>query len=188
MQEPDEALIAPLAESFARDYSISRPVETMLRSNLFFSARSYRQRIKSPVEFAIGLVRAMEGMVSTTQLAQDLADLGQDLYHPPTVKGWTGGRYWINATTLARRANLARALLQGEEPYGTRLNPQAVALKYGHTTPESIAQFLSELLVQNDIEPAVQSVLSQDVLDSEPDAAARRLATTVATLPEYHLA
>ncbi|MBN1509699.1 MAG: DUF1800 domain-containing protein, partial [Sedimentisphaerales bacterium] len=126
-EEPDDALIAPLAESFAGDYSISKLVETMLRSNLFFSQGSYRQRIKSPVEFAVGLVRAMEGMVSTTQLAQDLAGLGQDLCHPPTVRGWKGGRYWINAATLAGRANLAAALLRGEEPYGDRLDPQAIA-------------------------------------------------------------
>jgi len=190
--EPGEALIAPLEESFAKDYSISKLVDTILRSNHFFSQRSYRQRIKSPVEFAIGLVRAMEGMVSTTQLVQDIADLGQDLCHPPTVKGWKGGRYWINAATLAGRANLAGAMLRGEEPYSDRLDPQAIAHKYGHTTSESAARFLVELLVQGDLEPATRDALFQDLPtaagDGEQKAAMRRLAHAIATLPEYHLA
>ena len=192
--EPTEALIAPLAESFARDYDVSKLVETMLRSNLFFSQRSYRQRIKSPVEFALGVVRALEGMVSTTQLVQTVADLGEDLCHPPTIKGWKGGRYWINTVTLAGRSNLVRAILQGEEPYGGKLDPWAVARKYGHATPESAARFLVELFLQGDVEPAIRDALSQDMpaagtgSDGERGIALRRLAQAIAALPEYHLA
>jgi uncharacterized protein (DUF1800 family) len=198
--EPGEALIAPLTESFAKDYSVSNLVETMLRSNLFFSPQSYRQRIKSPVEFAVGIVRALEGIVSTTELAQTVADLGQNLCHPPTVKGWSGGRYWINTATLAGRSHLARAMLLGEEPYGDRLDPWAVARKYGHATPESAARFLVELFLQDDLEPVVREALLQGVrtagADSDgtpaetqnPASRLRGFAHAAVTLPEYHLA
>jgi uncharacterized protein (DUF1800 family) len=193
-QEPGEPLIATLAEVFAREYRVSKLVETMLRSNLFFSQRSYRQRIKSPVEFALGVVRALEGMVSTTQLVQAVADLGQDLCHPPTIKGWKGGRYWINTATLMGRSGLARAILQGEEPYGGKLDPWAVARKYGHVTPESAARFLVELFLHGDVEPAIRDALSPDMpaagtgSDAERGTALRRLAHAIVTLPEYHLA
>ena len=102
--EPDEKLIAPLAESLARDYDVSRVVETMLRSNLFFSEAAYRRRVKGPVEFAVGIVRGLEGLVPTERLGADLAALGQNLYHPPTTLGWQGGRHWINEATLIGRA------------------------------------------------------------------------------------
>jgi hypothetical protein len=193
-REPREVLIAPLADSFAKDYSVSKLTETMLRSNLFFSPQAYRQRIKSPVEFAIGVVRALEGMVSTTELAQAVADLGQDLCHPPTVKGWQGGRYWINTVTLAGRSTLARGILQGEGSYGSKLDPWAVARKHGHATPESAVRFLLELFLQGDLEPAVPDALLQDVRtaaagrDGEPGATLRRVAHAVVTVPEYHLA
>jgi hypothetical protein len=193
-EEPPEALIAPLAESFARDYDIAKLTETMLRSNLFFSSCAYRRRIKSPVEFAVGLVRSLEGMVSTTGLARDVADLGQNLCHPPTVKGWPGGRYWINTVTLAGRSHLARALLLGEEPYGDKLDPEAVARKHGNTTPESAARFLLELFLQGDVEPAIRDALLQEIRTAaesgtgEPGATLRRAALAVAALPEYHLA
>ncbi|MFH1921492.1 MAG: DUF1800 family protein, partial [Planctomycetota bacterium] len=91
--QPDDALLAPLAASFAEDYDTGKLVETMLRSNLFFSPPAYRQRIKCPVEFALGIVKGLEGMIPTARLGSDLAALGQNLYHPPTAGGWEGGRY-----------------------------------------------------------------------------------------------
>jgi uncharacterized protein (DUF1800 family) len=190
-EEPGAALIAPLAASFAQDYNVSKLVETMLRSNLFFSQASYRQRVKSPVEFAVGIVRALEAMVSTTQLAQDMAGLGQDLCRPPTVQGWQGGQYWINTATLVGRDNLAAALLQSGKPYEGRLDPWAVARKHGHTTPEAAARFLFELFLQGDLEPDAREALLRNTMTdgaAGPAVMLRRLAYAVVTLPEYHLA
>jgi uncharacterized protein (DUF1800 family) len=188
--EPDEALVAPLAASLAKDYDIARLVETMLRSNLFFSGQSYRARIKCPVEFAVGIITALEGMVSTTQLAQDLAELGQDLCHPPTVEGWAGGRHWIDSAALTQRHNLALALLQGDKPYGNKLDPWAVAQRHQQASPQSATQFLLKLLVQDDVDPGVRDALLEAARDGESSTPAmlRRLAHMVVTLPEFQLA
>jgi len=193
-EEPDAMLIAPLAQSFAKDYDVLGLVETMLRSNLFFSPVAYRRRIKCPVEFALGIVKGLEGVVSTTQLAQDLADLGQNLYNPPTEKGWTGGRHWINSATLVGRHNLALALLRGSGPYGNKLNPWAVAKKHGRSTPESATRFLLDLFLQGDLEPDVYDRVLKTTQDpagvgsSDLKGMVRRFAHTVVTLPEFHLA
>jgi uncharacterized protein (DUF1800 family) len=193
-EEPNGAQIAPLAESFAKDYNVEKLVETMLRSNLFFSGQAYRQRVKGPLEFSLGLVKALEGMVSATQLAQDVANLGQDLCHPPTVKGWTGGLYWISTATLVGRHNLAAALLEQGKFYGGKLDPWAVAHKYGYTTPEAAGRFLLDLLVQADLEPGVCEALLQNMSTPATDgtdgsgATLRHLVYAVATLPEYQLA
>ena len=192
--EPDPKLIAPLAQSFAKDYDVLKLVETMLRSNLFFSRVAYRRRIKCPVEFALGIVKGLEGVVSTTQLGQDLADLGQNLYHPPTVKGWTGGRHWINSATLVRRHNLAMALLRGSGPYANKLNPWAVAKKHGCSTPESAARFLLDLFLQGDLGPDVRDALLKKIQTpaaadgDDPAGTLRRFAHEIVTLPEFHLA
>lgn len=189
-EEPDDALIAPPVESFARDHDIARLVETMLRSNLFFSREAYRRRIKCPVEYAVGIAKAMEQVVSTTHLADDTADLGQDLCHPPTVKGWTGGRCWINAATMVRRHNLAQALLRGGEPYGDRLDPRAVARRHGFETPEAAAGFLLDLFLQGEVEPDARETLleSMRTAGTNNDASLRGFAHAVVTLPESHLA
>ncbi len=189
--EPGDALIAPLAGSFAQDYDVTKLTETMLRSNLFFSPQSYRQKVKSPVEYAVGIAKAMEGMVSATQLAQDIAGLGQDLCRPLTVKGWTGGRYWINTATLVGRHNLAASLLQTGKPYDGKLDPCAVAQRHGHTTPESAARFLLDLFLQGDLQADVRETLLQSASATDgdgPETTLRRFAYAVTTLPEYQLA
>ena len=188
--QPGDALLAPLAESLANDYDTGKLVETMLRSNLFFSPVAYRQRIKCPVEFALGIVKGLEGMVPTGRLGSDLADLGQNLYHPPTVKGWEGGRYWINSATLVGRSNLAMALLSGSKPYDDKLDPLAVAGKHGHSTPQSAARFLLDLFLQGDLEAGVAETLLETVAASEgnPSQRLRRFAHAVVTLPEFQLA
>lgn len=191
-EEPDAILIAPLAESFAKDYDVLKLIETILRSNLFFSSAAYRRRIKSPVEFALSVVKGLEGVVSTTQLAQDLADLGQNLYHPPTVKGWIGGRHWINSASMAGRNNLALALLRSSGRYEKKLNPRTLAEKYGFSTPESAARLLLELFLQGDLDPRVRETLLKTVQTTTKadglDVSLRRFAHAVITLPEFNLA
>ena len=190
--EPGDNLIAPLAKSFAKDYDVLKLTETMLRSNLFFSSAAYRQRIKCPVEFAIGIVRGLEGVVSTTKLAQDLANLGQNLYHPPTVKGWTGGRYWMDSASVAGRYNLASALLRDSGPYENKLNPQAIAEKHERSTTEFTSRFLLELFLQDDLDPSVCETLLK-IIKVKADAESleesfRRFSYEVVTLPEFNLA
>jgi uncharacterized protein (DUF1800 family) len=189
-EEPSTDLISPLAESFAKDYDVLRLTETMLRSNLFFSSAAYRRRIKSPVEFALGVVKGLEGVVSTTQLAQDLAALGQNLYHPPTVKGWAGGRHWIDSASITGRYNLALTLLRGSGPYEKKLNPRTVAEKYGHSTPDSASRLLLALFLQDDLEPGVRESLFETVRTKADglDESLRRFTHAVVTLAEFHLA
>ena len=188
--EPDDALLAPLADAFAEDYDTGKLIERMLRSNLFFSPIAYRQRIKCPVEFALGIVKGFGGTVPTAPLGGDLAALGQDLYNPPTVRGWEGGRYWINSSTLVGRSNLALALVSGSKPYEDKLDPLGVAGKHGHATPESAARFLIDLFLQGDVEPGVAEALLATVAASGDNASqqVRRFAHGVMTLPEFHLA
>jgi hypothetical protein len=192
--EPASAIIDPLAESFAKDYDIMKLTETMLRSNLFFSQVAYRQRIKSPVEFAVGIIKALEEIVSTTQLSQDLANLGQNLYNPPTVNGWIGGQYWIDSATLVGRNNLALALLQGSGPYGDELNPWALANNHRCSTLKSAAHFLLDLLLQSDLAPDVYNTVLKIVQspsesdNDDPEEMLRHFAHAVVTLPEFQLA
>jgi len=108
-QEPADDVIEPLARSFAADLDIGKLVATMLHSKIFFSSTG--QRVKSPVELAVGICRALGVTVPTLPLGAELAELGQDLYQPPTLKGWPGGRAWINHATIIGRTRLVTRLL-----------------------------------------------------------------------------
>jgi uncharacterized protein (DUF1800 family) len=186
---PDDALLAPLVESFAKDHDVGKLVERMLRSNLFFSSAAYRGRIKSPVEFAVGIIAAFETLLPTMPLGQQLAALGQDLCHPPTVHGWEGGRRWITRATLLARSNLAYSLLSDGKPFSAAINPQAVAEKHGQHGFAVAGRFALDLLLQGDVPRDLADLL----LHSEPDAGdlpsrLRRLVHAVVALPEFQLA
>lgn len=190
--EPADSLLAPLVESFGRDQDAGKLVSTILRSNLFFSPLAYRQRVKSPIEFAAGLARALEALVPTARLGHDLAALGQDICQPPTIQGWEGGRAWITTTTLLGRSNLAASMLSGAEPYGDKLDPRAVAKKHGHASPDAAGPFLVDLLVQGDLDAKRREALLKAPAGIRTEQAngewLRQLVRTIAALPEFQLA
>jgi uncharacterized protein (DUF1800 family) len=146
-------LLEPLADQFRKsDYDFGALVERVLRSNLFFSPQVYRTRIKSPVDFSLGIVRALEGRVGASALSQVLGSLGQNLFYPPSVKGWDGGATWLNGQTLLTRQNLALALTSTEDArFGRRTDPAALARKYGKSAKAEVTGFFLDLFLQGDV-------------------------------------
>ncbi len=119
----------------------------MLRSRRFFDADELNRRIASPIEYILGAVRALE-VLDPAPDAAVLADwcgrLGQDLFYPPNVGGWTGGRSWITTRSALGRANFAAALV-GVDPAGlsTTFDPIARADSHGQgRNPSFFAQLL----------------------------------------------
>ena len=188
IDQPHDALLAPLTASFAKDFDVAPLVETMLRSNLFFSPATNRRRIRRPVEFALAIVRGLEATVPTLPLAKQLADLGEDLYYPPTTSGWAAGRHWINRATLVGRTNLATALLGNSGPYEKKFDPAAVAQRHGHADARNAGRFLVDLFLQ----PAADNAIADRLLEHAPAEGdvshrMRQFADIVVTLPEFHL-
>jgi hypothetical protein len=103
-----------LADGLRRhDLNIGWGVETVLRSRAFFAEANLRTRVLSPVEYVVGAARALELFeppASTLMLAEWCARLGQDLFYPPNVGGWPGGRSWLTTRSLIGRANFAAGL------------------------------------------------------------------------------
>ena len=184
-----DALLAPLAGAFAKDLDVGRLVETMLRSNLFFADSAMGRRIKRPVEFAVGIIRALEGAVPTVRLGADLASLGENLYHPPTPSGWQGGRHWLNHATLIGRSNLAAALLAPSGPYNGKLDAAAVARKHGCTDAKSGGRFLMKLFLQPSGDDRTFEELPAGAAPGGGLAdRLRTFAHTIVTQPEFQLA
>jgi uncharacterized protein (DUF1800 family) len=195
-------LLDPLASRFRKSgYNIGQLVETILRSNLFYSAEVYRTRVKGPVDFAVGIVHGLEGRIGTTALAQSLEELGQNLFYPPSVKGWDGGPAWLNGQTLLSRQNLALAFTSTEDNrFGRRTDPAALVKKYNLKSDQEVVDFFLKLFLEGDVAPESRSKLLQYMIDSvkhshpvywtRDDAAdhrVRSLCHLVLTLPEFQL-
>jgi uncharacterized protein (DUF1800 family) len=202
-EPPAPDLIEPLAELYrASEFDTGKLVGVILRSNLFFSPTVYRAKIKGPVEFAVGIVRGLEGVAGALPLAEALEGLGQELFAPPSVKGWDGGPTWLNAQTLLSRNNLALALTSTEDNrFNRRCDPAAVLARHGKTTDAEVDDFLLGVFLQGDVPGesrarlldylAMSKTTKHPVYWTADDVTNHRLravAHLVLTIPEFQLA
>ena len=146
------ALIDALASGLAQhNLEVGWAVETLLRSEAFFADANIGNRVRSPAEFIIGAARALELTApppSTLLLAEVTANLGQDLFCPPNVFGWPGGRGWLTSRTLIGRTNFAHALINGDlHPRGEPFDAAALAASRGCTSADDRAAFYAQLLL-----------------------------------------
>ncbi|HVW19765.1 MAG TPA: DUF1800 domain-containing protein [Opitutaceae bacterium] len=81
-------------------------------SRLFFAPEYRGNFIKSPVQFYLGMTQDLGLSVPPLPrfVLSPLRQMGQVLFVPPNVRGWVGGRAWINSTSLAARRTLAEML------------------------------------------------------------------------------
>ena len=113
--QPSAELLQPLADTFRKhDLQIAPTLTVLLQSNIFFSQHALGRKIKSPAELVLGTMRSLHATTNTQLLASGLLAIGQGLFYPPNVKGWDGGRTWINSSTLLGRANLFAKILEND--------------------------------------------------------------------------
>lgn len=111
------AVVERLAgELRAADYELAPLVRGILLSDEFMAPAVVGSRIKSPVEYVVMLARQLElGELPGEYVDRALGELGQELFAPPNVAGWDGGRAWINTNTLLARYAVAGILSTGGE-------------------------------------------------------------------------
>ncbi|NNE00108.1 MAG: DUF1800 domain-containing protein [Pirellulaceae bacterium] len=192
MDEPaaGESLVAPLARQLRDDdFRIAPTIARILGSNLFFSEHSRARKIRSPVDVGIGFLRSLNGSTDSYQLADSLEQLGQGLYYPPSVKGWDGGRTWINSSTLLGRSNLIRRLLDSGK---TRFGKQSIAEYFqdqGVRTSKDLVQYVEPLLFAVPIPRVAKERVAQ--IDSsargDRDRWVKDAVHVLCTLPEFQL-
>ncbi len=114
----DDAALNDLASGLRENnLEIGWAVDRILRSQLFFSNANICSRVSSPVEFMLSAVRALEMSdqpPSSMTLAEWSGRLGQELFYPPNVGGWNGGRAWLSSRTIIGRSNFAAELSEGQ--------------------------------------------------------------------------
>jgi uncharacterized protein (DUF1800 family) len=163
----DDDALRKLANQLRGDeLHVGRGVETVLRSELFYSARNLHARVSDPVGFVVGTLRALERFdppPSTLLLAEWTARLGQELFYPPNVGGWPGGRGWLTGRAVVARANFAAALVAGHLNSDVTLPDLAgLAERRVHThDPREALGFFGELLTGRTPEQATGQSLWQ---------------------------
>jgi uncharacterized protein (DUF1800 family) len=115
----DEPLPTDLSDALGawwagENYDLRKLAVKFFSSRVFFSPAYRGNFIKGPIQFYLGLAQDLNLSVAPLprQLIGALRLMGQMPFNPPNVRGWVGGRSWINSATLAARRQLIQALLQ----------------------------------------------------------------------------
>lgn len=109
--QPNPAVVKTWAQQFRQSgYDTKTLMRALLNSDEFWAERNRGTLVKSPVELVIGTLRMLPyPRESTGEMLNLCRLLGQELFDPPNVKGWSGGDNWINTQTLlVRNAYLAK--------------------------------------------------------------------------------
>lgn len=192
----DDQALAALAEGLRNcQLDVGWAVETVLRSRYFFSEGNIGRRVTGPAEFIVGSVRALEmndPPPSTLILGEWLASLGQDLFYPPNVFGWPGGRSWITSRSVIGRLKFATALADGAtRETAMPLEALAVATRHGQAEnlPEVI-RFFCELLLGNSdraVIDQVEATVRRDSAQGSFEERSRRTVATILSMPDVQL-
>jgi uncharacterized protein (DUF1800 family) len=176
-------------------FNIGWALGTVLRSEAFFREKNVGTQVWGPVPFLVGSARALEcfdPLPGATVLAEWATHLGQDLFYPPNVGGWKGGRDWLSSAGIIGRANYAAALVQGQ--LSSRPVPlDGLALTRRHERGrdlDDILAFCAELLIGSPPDPAWRKQLQKALGPQprlEPDTVRAVIALVLAS-PEVQLA
>jgi uncharacterized protein (DUF1800 family) len=180
--------------------NVGAVVEAMLRSDVFYSPRAYRAVVKSPVEYAIGAVKALGLQASVGQTLSALggkrdgggvlATMGQVPLEPPNVAGWPGGASWLNSSTLFSRLNFLNTITAGQGAVQKPRGGQAQPVLEAGTTAQALANYLPPVLDDN-IPDEARQVLTDYAGGADATLTAERLRHLVYLVlgsPQFHLA
>lgn len=114
--DPAPAVVQAVAERMrAHDYEMRPLLREIFLSEEFYAPGVRRSQIKSPVQFLVQTARLLDTQLPGPLVTQNaMRQMGQILFAPPNVKGWDGGKAWINTSTLLFRYNFANYLINGD--------------------------------------------------------------------------
>ena len=169
----DDTARGELAELLRRDdLHIGRAVETILRSSSSFPSGTCTPASPTRSDSSsarCGPLERFDPPPSTLLLAEWTGRMGQELFYPPNVGGWPGGRSWLSGRAVVARANFAAALAAG------RLNSDA--------TPADLRGLAAEpsSAVTEPLEAVPASSASSSPAGAQTERAVRSLSATAET-------
>ena len=126
----DDDKVAMLANKFYHSgYDIKSLMREIFMADWFYNEQHIGNRIKSPVELLVGLRRSIPMEFEKEEvmlLFQGI--LGQQLFYPPNVAGWPGGRSWIDSSSLMFRLRMPQVILYSQE---LRTKPKDITPEMG---------------------------------------------------------
>jgi uncharacterized protein (DUF1800 family) len=186
------------------NYELRPLLRTILTSKVFYTPRVVGVQIKSPVQLVVGSIRMLGlEMPATRAIVGTLTQMGQVPFMPPNVRGWLGGRTWINTSTLFVRYNAGVWLTGGQVPgfLQGRMTGKEIHLRDAgqreagvafdpsgseQSSAERLVNNWLAALIQRPVDPKQKEVLVDAISGGGPNSE-RKLVQLIMSMPEYQL-
>ncbi|MDQ2827292.1 MAG: DUF1800 domain-containing protein [Actinomycetota bacterium] len=169
----DDPVVRDLAPAFGPDRNIGKLMRAIFLHPEFTAAASRTGLVKQPIEYVVGVLRALNLRASTLGggLTQTLDSLGQQPFAPPSVGGWPQNGYWLTTSFALARLRFATTVVQ-------KAKVDTLAAAAPADRPAAAARLLSV----DGWGPATTAALTQAAGDP------KTLLTLALVAPEYVLA
>jgi len=108
-QEPPGAAIAAMRDAFiGADFEIRPWVRTMLLRDEFYTDAVKDGLVRSPIDWTVSMLYALNLRSADHTPMYLMEGTGQVILRPPNVSGWKTNGYFVNASAMSARADIAQ--------------------------------------------------------------------------------
>ena len=108
----DDSYVKRLGNKFrSSKYDLKTLMREVLVSPEFVADHSYRALVKSPAEFMVHTLKALQAPQLSRLALLSAPGMGQVLFDPPDVGGWPNNEAWISSNSVVARVNFVTAVL-----------------------------------------------------------------------------
>jgi len=205
-----EERISWLANRFYESgYQIMRLLDDIVRSDWFYAPENTGNRIKSPVEYWVGIRRVLPLELEDPEVQLKLQRvLDQVLFYPPNVAGWPGGKAWIDSSSLMLRMRIPQLIVDrgdldvqtkddDDQQMGAKSMNQArmlaadidwqpVLKQFSAVRSSDLIQSMAQYLWQTDVQPPA-AILEKYTDHSSQERSIKTAMIRLMATPEYQL-
>jgi uncharacterized protein (DUF1800 family) len=186
----EQNVITPMAQILRdNNFELKPALKALFKSEHFFDPLNMSALIKSPVEFAVGMVREfgiefpteyMAAHESLDAIRNHCANMLQDLGDPPQVAGWEAyhqapqyHEIWINTDTLPKRNMMSDSMISTGGFGNVKIDPLAFTEKLSDpSNPVTLIQDALDILYRIELSDTSKAKLKNIILLSgqSPDS------------------
>ena len=157
--DPPDFVVADLASAYvSSDHSIRAMLDALFRHPEFYEAHARGTLVRSPVEYAVAVLRQLQASTDMSAPANNLTAMGQFLFNPVDAKGWEGRLSWMNTGTVFARASFVNGIVNNRGTAGTRIDLTALLAGHGTATAADLVAALADRFGLADAAPQSRAV------------------------------
>ena len=156
--ERNQSELAQISNAFLQsNFEIPVLLAELFSTPSFWANQTRGTIVKSPVDLVIGTIRTTGHLPSDWQSTGNaMANLGQNLFEPPNIAGWSRGAGWVTPASLLNRTKFVTdffetdassiANLATDSPEMALKRPDKIIVRYGAENFEGPPKFIVKLL------------------------------------------